>query len=91
MVCGDTTPYPKPHPAPLLAAARILDVPPARCVYVGDALRDITAGIAAGMRTIVARYGYIEAHEVPESWPADGGIDRPAALLDWLPPARGTG
>ena len=55
--------YPKPHPAPLLAAARQLGVAPARCVYVGDAERDVTAGIAAGMRTIVARYGYIEAHE----------------------------
>ncbi len=85
VVCGDTTPHPKPHPAPLLAAADILGVTPARCVYVGDAERDVTAGIAAGMRTIVARYGYIEADETPDSWPADGNIDRPAALLSWLP------
>ena len=87
VVCGDTTPFPKPHPAPLLAAADILGVLPARCVYVGDAERDVTAGIAAGMRTIVARYGYIEAHEAPETWPADGGIDHPTALLGWLPAA----
>ncbi len=85
VVCGDTTPFPKPHPAPLLAAARMLAVPPERCVYVGDAERDVTAGIAAGMRTIVARYGYIESHESPDTWPADGNIDRPAALLGWLP------
>jgi len=85
VVCGDTTPFPKPNPAPLLAAARMLAVPPARCVYVGDAERDVTAGIAAGMRTIVARYGYIESHESPDAWPADGDIDRPAALLGWLP------
>lgn len=90
VVCGDTTPFPKPHPAPLLAAAGILGVPPARCVYVGDAERDITAGIAAGMRTIVARYGYIEAHETPDTWPADGNIDRPSALLAWLPATRRT-
>ncbi len=90
VVCGDTTPFPKPHPAPLLAAARMLGVPPARCVYVGDAERDVTAGIAAGMRTIVARYGYIESHESPDTWPADGNIDRPAALLDWLPAASAT-
>jgi 2-phosphoglycolate phosphatase len=89
VVCGDTTPHPKPHPAPLLAAAQLLRVAPARCVYVGDAERDVTAGIAAGMRTIVARYGYIEAHEAPESWPADGHIHRPAALLDWLPSTDG--
>jgi phosphoglycolate phosphatase len=85
VVCGDSTPHPKPHPAPLLAAAGQLGVAPERCVYVGDAERDIAAGIAAGMRTIIARYGYIEAHECPEMWPADGGIDHPAALLGWLP------
>jgi len=85
VVCGDTTPFPKPHPAPLLAAAELLGVAPERCVYVGDAERDVTAGIAAGMRTIVARYGYIEAHESPDTWPADGSIDHPSALLGWLP------
>ena len=85
VVCGDTTPHPKPHPAPLLAAAELLGVAPQRCVYVGDAERDVTAGIAAGMRTIIACYGYIEAHESPDSWPADGRIHYPSALLDWLP------
>ena len=85
VVCGDTTPHTKPHPAPLLAAAQRLCVPPARCVYVGDAERDVIAGIAAGMRTIIARYGYIDAHDDPESWPADGAIEDPGALLAWLP------
>ena len=85
VVCGDSTPYAKPHPAPLLAAAEHLGVAPARCVYVGDAERDVSAGVSAGMRTIVARYGYIEAHETPEDWPADGLIDDPRALLAWLP------
>lgn len=87
VVCGDTTPFAKPHPAPLLAAAGLLGISPERCVYVGDAERDVTAGVAAGMRTLVARYGYIEAHERPETWPADGIIDTPAALLGWLPRA----
>jgi len=85
VICGDTTPHAKPHPAPLLAAAAELAVDPIACVYVGDAERDITAGVAAGMRTLVARYGYIEPHEAPEAWPADGMLDAPAALLDWLP------
>jgi phosphoglycolate phosphatase len=85
VVCGDTTPHTKPHPAPLLAAATGLGVAPVRCVYVGDAERDVAAGVAAGMRTIVARYGYIDAGENPESWPADGAIDVPGALLAWLP------
>jgi phosphoglycolate phosphatase len=85
VVCGDTTPHTKPHPAPLLAAAAALDVAPARCVYVGDAERDIAAGVAAGMRTIIARYGYIDAREEPEAWAADGVIENPRDLLAWLP------
>jgi phosphoglycolate phosphatase len=86
IVCGDTTPHAKPHPAPLLLAAERLGVAPERCVYVGDAERDVAAGIAAGMPTIVARYGYIEPQDEPAGWPADGFIDSPSALLPWLPP-----
>ena len=85
VVCGDTTPHAKPHPAPLLHAAAELWVAPARCVYVGDAQRDIEAGIAAGMHTIVARYGYIQPDELPDTWPADGHITDPVALIAWLP------
>lgn len=88
IICGDTTPFTKPHPAPLLAGAERLGVAPARCVYVGDAERDIAAGVAAGMHTIVARYGYIDAGEFPETWPADGLIDDPRGLLAWLPGGR---
>jgi len=85
LVCGDTTPHAKPHPAPLLAAAKALGVDPAQCVYVGDAERDVTAGIAAGMKTLVARYGYFAPDEEPARWPADGAIESLMALLDWLP------
>jgi phosphoglycolate phosphatase len=88
VVCGDTTRFAKPHPAPLLAAAERLAVDPGRCVYVGDAERDITAGVAAGMRTIVACYGYIEPDDVPNAWPADGVVADPAELLAWLPSGR---
>jgi phosphoglycolate phosphatase len=90
VVCGDTTPHTKPHPAPLLFAAERLGVSPGRCVYVGDAERDIIAGAAAGMPTIIARYGYIEAHEIPQNWAAAGMIDDPPALLRWLPIGAGT-
>jgi phosphoglycolate phosphatase len=89
VVCGDTTPFAKPHPAPLLAAAERLGIDPLRCVYVGDAERDITAGVAARMRTIVARYGYIEPDDVPDTWPADGIVADPVELLAWLPSAPG--
>jgi phosphoglycolate phosphatase len=89
VVCGDTTPHAKPHPAPLLHGALQLGIAPGRCVYVGDALRDIIAGAAAGMPTIVARYGYIEPDDAPEAWPASGSIDTPGGLLRWLPQRPG--
>lgn len=91
IVCGDTTPFAKPHPAPLLAAAERLGVEPERCLYVGDAERDVSAGVAAGMRTIVALYGYIEPNDDPHAWPADGIVATPGELLAWLPTAPGRG
>lgn len=85
VVSGDTTPHAKPHPAPLLAGAEALGVNPGDVVYVGDAERDMTAGIAAGMRTLVAIYGYIGRDEDPRAWRADGRIAHPLDLLSWLP------
>jgi len=85
IVSGDTTPHPKPHPAPLLHAAEALHIAPAACVYVGDDLRDVEAGRAAGMATIVANYGYMGTGGDPARWPADGWIAQPLDLLEWLP------
>ncbi len=85
VVAGDTTPHPKPHPEPLFHAARALGIPAARCAYVGDDLRDIAAGNAAGMPTLVARWGYLGTGEPHERWPATGGADDPLGLLRWLP------
>lgn len=84
IVCGDTTARAKPYPDPLFAAAGLLAVSPATCVYVGDAERDVQAGKAAGMATLVARYGYIREDERPESWAAHGVLDAPLDLLPWL-------
>ena len=81
VICGDTTPNPKPHPAPLLAAAKKLGVPPGQCIYVGDDERDVQAGHAAGMPVVVARYGYLGNGRPPEQWGADGFVDSPADLL----------
>ena len=61
IVSGDTTPHAKPHPAPLFEAARLLGLDPACCMYVGDDERDIVAGLAAGMATVAATYGYLES------------------------------
>lgn len=83
VVGGDTTPHPKPHPAPLLEAARQLKVKPIECVYVGDDLRDMQAGKAAGMATVAATYGYLGTTDVRE-WGADTQIETPLALLPLL-------
>ena len=85
IVCGDTTPQPKPHPAPLLHAAAALDLEANACVYIGDAERDVLAARAARMASLVARYGYIARDVEPESWGPDGLIDSLPAVLDWLP------
>ena len=84
IVSGDTTPYAKPHPEPLFEAARRLGVPPERCIYVGDDERDMTAGRAAGMRTVAAAYGYMGADADVTLWEADIAIESPLALLQLL-------
>jgi 2-phosphoglycolate phosphatase len=85
VVCGDTTAHPKPHPAPLLEAARRLGFLPSECVYVGDDERDIVAGRAAGMRTVAALYGYLGPQAQPHAWGADTSIARLSDLMGVLP------
>lgn len=80
VVSGDTTPHPKPHPAPLFEAARRLQLEPDECWYVGDDLRDIQAGRAAGMRTIAAAWGYCGNTE-PLSWATDMIAQAPQQVL----------
>lgn len=84
VVCGDTTPFSKPHPEPLLEAARRLDSNAGACVYVGDDLRDVQAGRSAGMATVAAAWGYLGAGEPIDRWGADAVIEHPAELLQWL-------
>ena len=84
LVSGDTTPHAKPHPAPLLEAARRMDTIAADCIYVGDDLRDIEAGRAAGMATVAAAWGYLGEGEHIEAWGADHIIQSPAELLTLL-------
>jgi N-acetyl-D-muramate 6-phosphate phosphatase len=80
VVSGDTTPHSKPHPAPLLYAAQALALPPEQIVYVGDDLRDIQAGFAAGMATVAAAYGYCGADLPPAMWHAQHIVDSPQQL-----------
>ena len=84
VVCGDTTPFSKPHPEPLLEAARRLGVAPTSCLYVGDDERDIVAGKAAGMATVAATYGYLGSAADVAAWQADGQINSPSELLQLL-------
>lgn len=83
VISGDTTPHAKPHPAPLLEAARRLDIAPDDCWYVGDDLRDIEAGRAAGMVTVACNWGYCGAID-PATWGADFLLDTPHDLLHML-------
>lgn len=84
IIGGDTTPHAKPHPAPLLEAARQIGVAPERCAYVGDDERDIIAGRAAGMPTVAAAYGYLGATLDTAHWNADATISTPVQLLKVL-------
>lgn len=84
VVSGDSTPHSKPHPAPLLEAAARLGVDPQHCIYVGDDERDIVAGLAAGMGTVAATYGYLGAKSNPLEWGAHAAIKSPSELLQLL-------
>jgi N-acetyl-D-muramate 6-phosphate phosphatase len=80
IVGGDTSGFAKPHPEPLLYGCRFAKLDPTRCIYVGDDLRDIEAGRAAGMLTIAAAYGFCGASE-PLHWKADFILNHPSDLL----------
>jgi N-acetyl-D-muramate 6-phosphate phosphatase len=85
IVSGDTTAHSKPHPEPILHACRVAgNYDPADCIFVGDAKKDIEAGNSAGTTTLVAMFGYIAPDDRPEDWDADGCIDHPSQILDWL-------
>jgi phosphoglycolate phosphatase len=84
VIGGDTTPFSKPHPGPLLEAARRLGVPPQACVYVGDDERDIVAGRAANMATVAATYGYLGQTNEVQHWNAHAHIDNAIELLDLI-------
>lgn len=84
LICGDTTAHAKPHPLPLLEAAKRLGVSPPNSMYVGDDKRDMLAGKSANMTTIAALYGFIAKSEDINEWPADHRITQPLDLLDLL-------
>ncbi|HDZ57692.1 MAG TPA: HAD family hydrolase [Pseudomonas xinjiangensis] len=84
LVCPDQVTQSKPHPEPLFKACAQMDVDPRRSVFVGDHLRDIQAGKAAGMLTVAALYGYLPIGEDPAEWQASYSIHSADELLPWL-------
>ncbi len=84
VVSGDTLTNRKPHPDPLLHGCRLASGSPERCIYVGDAARDVEAGRRAGMTTLVALFGYLGEADRPETWGADGLVRVPQDIIGWL-------
>lgn len=84
LISGDTCAHAKPHPEPMLKACEIIGVTPAQCLYLGDDLRDMQAANAAGMRGIIAGYGYVSTDASVENWNAHGSINRPTELIGYL-------
>ena len=81
VICGDTLEMRKPHPLPLIVAAETIGIACKNCVYVGDDPRDIEAGRAAKMKTLIAAYGYISKDTSLDEWQAEGIIESPLDLL----------
>ena len=73
LVCPEDVTHSKPHPEPMYLAAQQLGIAPERIIYVGDHPRDIDAGRAAGMPTVLAAYGYLPPayRDDLEAWQAD--------------------
>ena len=88
VVCGDSTPTPKPHPAPLLRAAAEAKFDVTRCWFIGDGESDVKASLAAGMTPVLASYGYIPDLASARTWGAHHEIDQPLALLKLFAPSE---
>ena len=84
IVSGDSTENRKPHPEPMHHACELAGSKSEECMYVGDARRDIEAGNNAGMKTLIALYGYIGENEDTDSWGADALISEPEEILKHL-------
>ena len=78
---GDSLPVKKPDPVPMLHTCMVLSLAPSECLYVGDHLRDIQAGNAAGMDTAAALWGYISENEQTDQWKAKFMVNSPDGLL----------
>lgn len=88
VVSGDDAARPKPYPDTLLMACRQVGVGPEHCIYIGDAERDVQAATAAGMKSVVALYGYIDETDRPGEWGTGAFIDTPLEVLRMILPGQ---
>ncbi len=84
VVCGDSLPTYKPDPGPILYACQLLKTDPKHCIYVGDTSIDVRASKAAGTKSLVVLYGYRHENEDPYTWQADGYVNEPDEIIDWI-------
>ena len=84
IISGDTTQNRKPHPEPMYLACKQANSKPNECIYIGDAKRDIDAGKNAGMKTIIASYGYIRNGENTNNWNADYSVDKAEDIFNHI-------
>ena len=84
VVCCDDAERAKPYPDTLFLACDKARILPSNAIYIGDAERDIQAGRAAGMPTVVALYGYIDATDRPREWGADYLVEHVGELLELI-------
>ncbi len=84
LICPDHVSRSKPDPEPMLLACSKLQLDPSTVLFVGDDLRDIESGRAAGSKTAAVRYGYIHPDDNPSLWGADVVVDNPLELRSVL-------
>ncbi len=84
IISGDTLNERKPHPLPLQHACKLIGCKVSESLYIGDAERDIEAGINAGMPTLLALFGYISDLDYPQGWGADAMVNMPSEIIDWV-------
>jgi 2-phosphoglycolate phosphatase len=80
LICPDHVKHSKPDPEPMLLACTMLGLQPEEILFVGDDLRDIESGRAAGTRTAAVSWGYIHPDDNPAHWGADVLVDHPDQL-----------
>lgn len=63
---GDSLPQKKPHPEPLLYAAKHFGIDPSELLMIGDSENDAEAAHNAGSPIFVVAYGYFQGNDLAE-------------------------